>query len=435
VNIGPAKPTRKFSEAERKALLSTSNTPTPILDHHTPPHRIYMETSFTNTNPGGSLTQGSSDTSSDNDNLTDVLMCSERDTSSLVMLRRGLALDLPGEKIYPLGVAPLATPETLSDTSSCDSASLKRISNGSQKRIFSKMEPIQQSPMKNLGKNDPGYCYYVPAPNKEKQNGGSGGDVCIDVTASKNQNNNSKPNVITTRAFIESSGSSDSKDESVRDSKEVIKGVRFSLSDWPTDEETKQKQLTGITNNQKPLSVITKDENRANNNVKPNNNTKHVISSSPYQIHSPDYTNNQLEYHSQHGHYSHGGRGYPHGGYQGPHVCSFHPDIPVVQILAHSESDSDMMKLAHEQEMHRTIEEPEILKLQDNSQVHQNIPINRPRFRHYSSNETSQSSNVSNENDVSDYNMEHRPSIPYSDDVFVVEVPENESLEPLESDV
>ncbi|XP_064627221.1 diacylglycerol lipase-alpha-like [Lineus longissimus] len=446
VNVGPAKPTRKFSEAERKALLSTSNTPTPVMAHNTPPHRIYMETSFTNTNPGESYVRASSDTSSEHDILTDVLMCSERDTNSLVMLRKGLNLDLPGDKTDPLGVAPLATPETLSDTSSCDSASLKRISNGSQKRMFSKMEPIQQSPMKN-GKNDHGYCYYVTPNDKPKC---SSSDVCVDLTPgmSKNNNNN-KPNMITTHAFIESSGSSESKDESVRDLKEVTKGVRFSLGglhDWPTDNERtaeeawtrdddfKQKLLKGGTNNQKHLPVITKT-NHTNNNVKQSSDTKHVISSSPYQIHLPDKTNKQLEYHCQQGHYSHGSRGYPHGGYQAPYDYTYHPDIPVVQVLCHAESDSDMTKLAHEQEMHRTIEEPEIMKLQDDSQVHQSIPINRQRFRHRSSNETSHSSPSSNENEVLEYDTEHRPSIPYSDDVFVVEVPENESLEPLESDV
>lgn len=140
VNIGPAKPQRQLTENERRQLLSP-NIETTDLGARTPPHRLVLETSFTDLQPGVEET---------------VLDESEHYQSNLSWEYTNGASSVDDSKVCNgdrkewLQMAPLASPETLSDVSSVSSkeGSHQKLNNGTRLSWTGvpAMEPIAQSP-------------------------------------------------------------------------------------------------------------------------------------------------------------------------------------------------------------------------------------------------------------------------------------------------
>lgn len=140
VNIGPAKPQRQLTETERLQLLSP-NVETADLGARTPPHRLVLETSFTDLQPETEETiQGKIDHYQSNQ--------SWEYNNGASVIDIGKICD--GERKEWMQMAPLASPETLSDVSSVSSkeGSHQKLNNGNRLSWtgVSTMEPIAQSP-------------------------------------------------------------------------------------------------------------------------------------------------------------------------------------------------------------------------------------------------------------------------------------------------
>lgn len=335
INVGPSKPARKLPEAERKALLSTNETPESTLDA-TPPHRLYLETSFTNANPAELLhepdylnrSSGAFSIVSDANSLSwdyaapmDVGSRQQQHVEKVDAIalskeagfpprpRPNFKLDLPNPTEEWPERAPLATPETLSDTSSIDSGSWKgsrKFTNGYQRLTtgMPTMEPIQQSPLRAVRAE--GYHYFIPVPSpveyhespeREYTTLGPPDLPLAQSTPLKNQ--------ITTEATVESDVP-------------PMKPPRSSLSLNPCTEAMAEQGSTDTSfdmtvEEDKLREKLTKSDSM--NNYKLTFEDEGHRCGMDYVRHSPDEFANQLRYDPLLGHYSHGGRGYPHGGY------------------------------------------------------------------------------------------------------------------------
>lgn len=142
VNTGPAKPQRQLSETERRQLLSP-NLEAGDLGTLTPPHRLVLETSFTDLQPE------IEETAPDKNELYQSNISWEYPTASNVSLPDD-AQAYDGERKDWVHLAPLASPETLSDVSSISSkgSSHQKLNNGNRLSWSGvpTMEPIAQSP-------------------------------------------------------------------------------------------------------------------------------------------------------------------------------------------------------------------------------------------------------------------------------------------------
>lgn len=140
VNIGPAKPQRQLTENERRQLLSP-NIETTNLGTRTPPHRLVLETSFTDLQP-----EVEEATHNKNDHYQSNLSWDYNNGASSV--EEGKIYN--SDKKEWLQMAPLASPETLSDVSSISSkeSSHQKLNNGNRLSWTGAptMEPIAQSP-------------------------------------------------------------------------------------------------------------------------------------------------------------------------------------------------------------------------------------------------------------------------------------------------
>ncbi|XP_054721241.1 diacylglycerol lipase-alpha-like [Uloborus diversus] len=140
VNTGPAKPQRQLSETERRQLLSP-NAEASELGSRTPPHRLVLETSFTDLQP-----EIEEATVAKDDHYQSNLSWEYNNAVSAVLDDNK---ECDGEKKEWLAMAPLASPETLSDVSSISSkGSQQKINNGNRLSWVGAptMEPIAQSP-------------------------------------------------------------------------------------------------------------------------------------------------------------------------------------------------------------------------------------------------------------------------------------------------
>ena len=441
MNVGPTKPIRKLTEAERKALLSPDTPPSTA---GTPPHKLYLETSFTNLNPdpdgsnevvalhhlsGGNFSGSDPSLSWDyNQGAEAKLPRAERDnkSKSLPVKQRPGKLDLNGDDWT--GLAPLATPETLSDSSSLDSISSKgskKHSNGYQRLTqgVDRMEPIQQSPLRHL-RFEKGNRYPVPPPspdyaeNNLKDYRKAVGEPLAQSTPMKN--------TFTTQATVEAQtppkpprlGLPNTR---IRKENGAIRsgggaGGKIGQDEYDDEEPLLNKLTSTQEGGGKEKYRLTFEDDL------PSLQDTNGIGSEPngediYERHSPNSPDsgvNQIEY-GPGAYYSHGGRGYPHGGY--------------MPTLEHSESDTDMLRLANEVAMYRSPEKRNLAQMRDNSAVFLENP--HERTRHYSSPDTSQCSQMSSPDD--EYGK--RLSIPHSDEVFSDEIAGPEQLGILEEDV
>ncbi|GIY40342.1 diacylglycerol lipase-alpha [Caerostris darwini] len=138
VNTGPAKPQRQFSEADRRQFTNIEETE---LGSSTPPHRLVLETSFTDLQPESEETiAGPNDTRKLNTNWNFNSAGAEASCGSK---------DSDMEKKEWIRMAPLASPETLSDVSSISSKGSSQKANNGNRLSWGgvpTMEPIAQSP-------------------------------------------------------------------------------------------------------------------------------------------------------------------------------------------------------------------------------------------------------------------------------------------------
>ena len=385
INVGPSKPARKLPEAERKALLSNNETPESTLDA-TPPHKLYLETSFTNTNPPEGLLEaeylhrssGAFSIVSDANSLSwDYAAPMDVDRRSAnahhphhIMPpgfqlhphqqqqqqknpRPNFKLDLPQTTDDWPDQAPLATPETLSDTSSVDSGSWKgsrKFTNGYQRLTtgMPTMEPIQQSPLRAI--RSEGYHYFIPVPSPveyhespEREYNSLGSHATHSNPNSLNPPDHPRPssssqevgvplaqstpmkmNQITAEVTVESAAAPPTKPPRVSLQMQNVPPKKpphsepgaileseadMSPFDLTVEEEKLQDKLTrsDSTNHYK----LTFEDESLQRTLSSNDRTLEE----GYVRHSPDDYGNQVGYDPLMGHYSHGGRGYPHGGY------------------------------------------------------------------------------------------------------------------------
>ena len=336
INVGPSKPARKLPEAERKALLSTNETPESTLDT-TPPHKLYLETSFTNANPGEVLeaevlnrSSGAFSIISDANSLSwdyasplDV----ERRAQNLEKIERqdrtkslpppqhprpDFKLDLSGNLDEWSSPAPLATPETLSDTSSIDSGSWKgsrKFTNGYQRLTtgMPTMEPIQQSPLRTV--RSEGYHYFIEAPSPVEYHESPErefGTLAPPEHSLPQAQSTPLKNQITTEVTVESD---------IPPSKPPRTNLNFRLNPEVRKEGGSTDTSFDLSAEEDKLQEkLTKSDSMNNYKLAFENESIHK-GSMEYIRHSPDEYGNQLVYDTFQGHYSHAGRGYPHGGY------------------------------------------------------------------------------------------------------------------------
>ena len=382
-NTSPAKPTRKLPECERRALLTANenNELTP------PPHRVCLETSFTNLSPpeledlnrsSGAYSLGSDDNSLSWDyaaanaagNAAQFQRQSSADPSSSPRVHSfppsthmskarppNLKLDFSHDDW--LGMAPLATPETMSDTSSLESAEArinKRLSNGYHKLKtgVGTMEPIQQSPLRQA--HSEGYCYFVEPPSP------------VDYVDTPERDFNALSSVGPIEPLAQSTPMKDIQvavnngrhkagisDESMDSSLPLTSSTQDDGCTPLLHNDTTDSTASVSSDNSHPLQVseqesailppnLTDDStfNLTATEQKIQNKLEQIEASEPYRLayenetlsslsrsssgefrrHSPDSSCNQLVYDDCLGHYSPAGRGYPHGGYMQPYMSA-----------------------------------------------------------------------------------------------------------------
>ncbi|KAF8791182.1 Sn1-specific diacylglycerol lipase alpha like protein [Argiope bruennichi] len=139
INTGPAKPQRQFSEADRRQF---TNIETTELGARTPPHRLVLETSFTDLQPEseGTIT-GHNEHPQSNSNW-------DYNNAGGAEASNG-SKESDMEKKDWMRMAPLASPETLSDVSSISSKGSSQKANNGNRLSWGgvpTMEPIAQSP-------------------------------------------------------------------------------------------------------------------------------------------------------------------------------------------------------------------------------------------------------------------------------------------------
>ncbi|GFU57691.1 sn1-specific diacylglycerol lipase alpha [Trichonephila clavipes] len=138
INTGPAKPQRQLSEADRRQFSNIEETD---LGSRTPPHRLVLETSFTDLQPESEETiAGPSEHRKSNVNW-------DYNSASAEITNGSKESDM--EKKEWMRMAPLASPETLSDVSSISSKGSSQKANNGNRLSWGgvpTMEPIAQSP-------------------------------------------------------------------------------------------------------------------------------------------------------------------------------------------------------------------------------------------------------------------------------------------------
>ncbi|CAH1799397.1 unnamed protein product [Owenia fusiformis] len=434
ITVGPAKPTRKLTEAERKALL-TSDTPESTLERESI-QPVFLEPDYLSprgldhsrgNRSSGAYSEGNNSLSWDYTSPLEADIADMR-TRKSTRPHSDIKLELlpPGDD-WQNDNAPLATPETLSllsDTSSLDSHSLRgSFKSGYQKLLNgqNKMDPIQQSPLRQA--KPEGYCYYVKP--KEESSGAADSDnfyaprdysptrrgFTLEGTPPLAQSTPYK-NQVTTRASVEPNTAPGGHNPT---------GDHIALHRHPLPNGTvspspikSQKNLngngeidSGLENDETPTysdlsQKIARSNSTDNYKLTFEEDADSSFQNEPtYTRHSPDSGDYQVLYSPVEGHYSHGGRGYPHGGYfpQGvsgnAHIPALKPDMeleyhngmndqpqpgttpsssplhpPTVKL---SESDSHIIDLDREQTLHRTKEEPNIPHLTDNNMIFADI--------------------------------------------------------------
>ncbi|GAB6029644.1 hypothetical protein CHUAL_005379 [Chamberlinius hualienensis] len=149
-NVGPPKPQRAFRDQDRRQLLPESPGSPPPPERPLAPHKLLLETSFTDLNPGSnnSICIGSmpeAPTAPSSASMSWECSLAFEDQLNYHWLRNHRARLTPQTKINVInddwiGFAPLATPETLSDVSSVSSKG--SVSRMSSLRFSNRMTPI-----------------------------------------------------------------------------------------------------------------------------------------------------------------------------------------------------------------------------------------------------------------------------------------------------
>ncbi|RWS12438.1 sn1-specific diacylglycerol lipase alpha-like isoform X5 [Dinothrombium tinctorium] len=157
VNTGPPKPQRQEFHVNLEnlnlPLLSYSGTLTPDSFNRTPSHRVVLETSFTDLQPVG---------------LDETLDRSPPKRNERPTLLSALRFHRKIDLIHDdwIGMAPLASPETLSEVSSISSRSIPPKHGFCSSNVVHCMEPIEQSPISH-GSQDISSVVTLECPSKD----------------------------------------------------------------------------------------------------------------------------------------------------------------------------------------------------------------------------------------------------------------------------
>ncbi len=354
--MGPAKPTRKLPEAERKALLSQES---PTLDHD--PMSTSQDHDHDDSHeedcPMSQLIDQSTD--SVENNLSDNALNHSNEALSVASDANSLSWDYASRvevekrqreektpdrqekaRSFPaastkaqqnftldlvqddLGAcAPLASPETLSDISSIDSGSWKGsrkgFSNGYQRLTtgMPTMEPIPHSPLKHARSD--GYHYFISAPSPvdyaESPEQDDFESLSTQMTAPLAQSTPMK-NTMVTEATVES-------DETDRSSPPKPPRTALDMDTFASQDDNAPQARSST----EPSFDMTAEEVKLQEKIakfqSPDNykltfdDELQNSSLDSYVRHSPDSYGNQMLYDFHKDHYTHAGRGYPHGGY------------------------------------------------------------------------------------------------------------------------
>ncbi|ELT97130.1 hypothetical protein CAPTEDRAFT_213882 [Capitella teleta] len=329
-NFSPAKPTRKLKGADRQTLLQSPPTPEASPETCNYYNNTYAECP-TNSVPPTEPNSLSWD-------YGDVIIGSvarrpqRHERLSNQIFRKSFpppgearpkTLDL-GQEDW-LGMAPLASPETLSETSSMDSFGSKRFSAGYQKLTSSvpRLASIKQSPLRPTRSD--GFATYAEkqspkhslsltpiaceplrqSPERVTVSPGSpmAKSTPFDIIKKESPPICEKPDEASVAVDLFAAG----KDNNTEDlgCTPLPEGDEHDLTDLSVVQDRIQSKVDGIQ---------AKDPYRLA--------FAHDVSSErsdDFSSHSPDslveIPCKPLPYHSVNGHYSSGGRGYPHGGY------------------------------------------------------------------------------------------------------------------------
>ncbi|XP_048240097.1 uncharacterized protein LOC124138229 isoform X2 [Haliotis rufescens] len=311
LKVGPAKPVRTLTEAERKALLSheslsSANNPSPTRG------TVMVETSFTNAcytapDPGnGALNvSGPRSVSGSWENVPEKILTVEHIQQLNAVgrnpdsgTRPEFSLDL-AEKQWV--AAPLASPEALSDVSSLGGLShtgslVER--DGSRKPVQSspQLKTIEQSPLRKVRSES--VKIEVPNDNDEEVK------VVVENNA-KRKKVEFEDEKVAKQTANKQAVDKESADKVDADQEEIViqngpKGVR----------QVERSENPGVDSN----SVTVTDPSGQSVKVSYKNTNGH---SAVYNRHSPDEST-QHEYGHPNLHYSAAGTGYPHGAYHPP---------------------------------------------------------------------------------------------------------------------
>ncbi|XP_071115251.1 diacylglycerol lipase-alpha-like isoform X3 [Haliotis cracherodii] len=311
LKVGPAKPVRTLTEAERKALLSheslsSANNPSPTRG------TVMVETSFTNAcytapDPGnGALNvSGPRSVSGSWENVPEKILTVEHIQQLNAVgrnpdsgTRPEFSLDL-AEKQWV--AAPLASPEALSDVSSLGGLShtgslVER--DGSRKPVQSspQLKTIEQSPLRKVRSES--VKIEVPNDNDEEVK------VVVENNA-KRKKVEFEDEKVAKQTVNKQAVDKESADKVDTDQEEIViqngpKGVK----------QVERSENPGVDSN----SVTVTDPSGQSVKVSYKNTNGH---SAVYNRHSPDEST-QHEYGHPNLHYSAAGTGYPHGAYHPP---------------------------------------------------------------------------------------------------------------------
>ena len=348
VNVAPAKPSRRIPEHEYKALLSDTSCST--LDNTlqvTPQSatKMYLETSFSNRTDEVNQSNAMSDENSPNWDYEET-QCTQMDSEQQqptceqvrqVKSKRNFKLDFSGSENWNVVPAPLATPETLSESSSVESTSYQRRSGGYQKLIMGMptMEPIQQSPLRQLKSG--GYNYFIHAPSPVDYADSPEREFTpinhTTASASSRHSTPAKRSTVTAEVTVEAAACDTLSNHSNELSPD---------SNCVTEHLLKKEQKDCHRVTQKQPSKSCDGKSSAPNSKRP---SPERIANAPEQFqlvfenerplasyirHSPDTPDsyvNQIGYDLTTSHYSQAGRGYPHGAYMAVEIPD--PGLPM----------------------------------------------------------------------------------------------------------
>ncbi|XP_013421661.1 sn1-specific diacylglycerol lipase alpha [Lingula anatina] len=455
VNVGPSKPSRRLPEHERRALLTSDTTDT--MEMRAPrPDNLCLESSYTGSFPEEPDIPNPSRHSSlsweytspleaavstpdklDDANPTGVVVKPGEKTATQTQLFLTDELgssptrSLNRSRTYPfrsgrqpvmvdVEPAPIATPESLSDTSSVGSSS-----SGSRKYLggflklsegFDKMDPIAASPSHHKSKGGDGSVAPPPTPLHSTVQDGGNDSTLSDILnwAAQPPVAQSTPyrNTITTTAQVESHPKQLNLDQDENPDADVVdsnaEGDGSSkLSDFNTRSQIIGEKLKKAECTDSYKLTFAESSSSARQAISEGDCTQNG-----YVPHSPTHGNQQL-YNDVTGHYSQGGRGYPHGGYQAP--------------FQHSESDTHLDHAVYKpDQIHRTKDIEDIKEMEDTEPVFEDkdsedTPTKLMRQRHFSSPAMQTVLSKSESNKKSDDQLKLLPS-PHEelDEVFEV---------------